>query len=51
MPDLGKYTDVVLSAYGASVVLLTMIVVVSVLRGRKIRADMHRMESKRNDET
>jgi heme exporter protein D len=46
MPDLGKYTDTVLSAYGASIALLVLLVVVSVWRGRKVRAEMARVESR-----
>ena len=50
MPDLGKYADAVLSAYAASLVLLVAIVVLSVWRGRKVRAEMRDVEqrSKRN---
>ncbi len=44
MPDLGKYADTVLSAYGASIVLLLALVVMSVLRGRKVRAEMEEIE-------
>jgi len=44
MPDLGKYADTVLSAYGASILLLIALVVFSVLRGRKTRAEMEKIE-------
>ncbi|MCV6587175.1 MAG: heme exporter protein CcmD [Marinibacterium sp.] len=44
MPDLGKYAVSVLSAYGASICLLVAIVVLSLLRGRRVRAEMERVE-------
>ena len=44
IPDLGKYADTVLAAYGVSIALLVAIVVLSVLRGRKVRAEMARVE-------
>lgn len=46
MPDLGKYGDTVLSAYAASVVLLLVLVVLSLWRGRKVRAEMARIEQR-----
>ena len=46
MPDLGKYTDTVLTAYGASIALLVLLVVVSIWRGRKVRAEMERVENR-----
>lgn len=46
MPDLGKYADTVLSAYAASVVLLVLLVVLSLLRGRKVRAEMKQVEDR-----
>ena len=46
MPDLGKYTDTVLSAYAVSILVLILLVVVTVLRGRKIRARMTQVEEK-----
>ena len=47
MPDLGKHADTVLSAYGASIALLVLLVLVSVIRGRRVRAEMKRMEKRR----
>jgi len=44
MPDLGKYADSVLSAYAASLVLLVGIVVLSLWRGRRVRAEMQDVE-------
>ncbi len=46
IPDLGKYSDTVLSAYGASIALLVALIVVSILRGRKVRAEMERIEQR-----
>lgn len=46
MPDLGKYGDTVMSAYAASVLLLLVLVALSVWRGRKVRAEMDRVEAR-----
>ena len=46
IPDLGKYADTVLSAYGASLLLLALLVVVSIRRGRKVRAEMKQIEDR-----
>lgn len=46
MPDLGKYGDTVLSAYGMSVALLVLLVALSLWRGRKVRAEMARIETR-----
>lgn len=46
MPDLGKYADAVLSAYSASIALLVILVVMTLIRGRKLRAEMARYERK-----
>ena len=46
MPDLGKYADAVLSAYAASIVLLLAIVVLTLWRGRRVRAEMERVEAR-----
>ena len=46
MPDLGKYADAVLSAYAASIVLLAAIVVLTLWRGRRVRAEMAAMEQR-----
>ncbi|MEM8655268.1 MAG: heme exporter protein CcmD [Pseudomonadota bacterium] len=44
MPDLGKYADAVLSAYAVSILLLVAIVVLTLRRGRKVRAEMENVE-------
>jgi len=46
IPDLGKYADAVLSSYAASIVLLAALVVVSIARGRKVRAEMEKVEQR-----
>ncbi|OBY27565.1 heme exporter protein CcmD [Leisingera sp. JC1] len=46
MPDLGKYADTVLSAYGASLLLLAGLVVLTILRGRKVRREMETLETR-----
>jgi len=46
--DLGKYADVVLSAYGGSLVMLVVIVVISLARGRRVRAEMRNIEKSRS---
>jgi len=46
MPDLGKYADAVLSAYGASLALLAAIVVLTLWRGRRVRAEMRDVETR-----
>ncbi len=46
MPDLGKYADAVLSAYAASIVLLIVIVAMTLIRGRKVRAEMATIENR-----
>jgi len=48
MPDLGKYADAVLSAYAASIVLILAIIVLSVLRSRRIKAQLAEVEARRN---
>ncbi len=46
IPDLGKYADAVLSSYTASIALLVALVVFSILRGRKVRAEMEKIEQR-----
>ncbi|WP_193747408.1 heme exporter protein CcmD [Ruegeria sp. ANG-S4] len=46
IPDLGKYADTVLSAYGASLILLVVLVAFSLVRGRKVRAEMEKIEQR-----
>lgn len=44
LPDLGKYAATVLSAYGASLLLLAALVALSLGRGRKVRREMEDVE-------
>ena len=46
IPDLGKYAATVLSSYGASLVLLALLVAVTLWRVRKVRADMAELENR-----
>jgi len=46
IPDLGKHADTVMSAYAASIILLVLLVVVSVLRGRRVRSEMKKIEKR-----
>ncbi len=46
MPDLGKYADTVLSAYAVSIVVLIVLVAVTLLRGRRVRARMEQVEQR-----
>ncbi|MBI6628378.1 heme exporter protein CcmD [Pontibaca salina] len=46
IPDLGKYSDTVLSAYGATIVLLLALVLLSLWRGRRVRAEMQKLEER-----
>ena len=50
MPDLGKYADVVLSAYGVSLLLLIGIVVLSLWTGRRARAALEQIEAEASRE-
>lgn len=44
MPDLGKYAIEVLSAYGVSLLLIAGLLVMSVRRGSKARAQLRQLE-------
>jgi len=47
MPDLGKYADAVLSSYAATLLLLAVLVLMTLKRGRKARRALEEIESKR----
>ena len=47
MPDLGKYAFAVLSSYGVTIVLLSVIVLISFRRARKVRAVLDEIENRR----
>lgn len=46
MPDLGKYADAVLSAYAVSLVLLFVLVLMSLRKGRAARRTLEKVERK-----
>jgi heme exporter protein D len=47
MPDLGDYAVEVLSAYAVTLVLLVALIAISVLRARKIRASLAKIDAQR----
>lgn len=48
MPDLGKYAVEVLSAYGVSLLLLAGLVMLTLRKGRRARADLARIEAQKD---
>ena len=46
MPDLGKYAVSVLSAYGAAIVLIVALVMLSIRRGRRVKNQLDEVERK-----
>jgi len=48
MPELGKYSVEVLSAYGVSIVLLAGIVLLSWVQARRARAELAKLEGNKN---
>ncbi len=46
MVDLGKYAGAVLSSYGVSLTMLVALVLLSLRRGRKVRAEMELIEER-----
>lgn len=49
MPELGKYAGAVLSSYAVSLLLIVLLVVVSVWRARRVRADLQRIEERQKN--
>jgi heme exporter protein D len=47
MPDLGKYAEAVLSAYGMTIILIIGLVLVTWLRGRKVRRALDEVEARK----
>ncbi len=50
MPELGKYTFVVLSSYGATLLLLGVLVSYSVWRGAVMRRRLAKLEGRRTSD-
>ena len=48
MPDLGKYADAVLGAYGVTFLLIAGIVGISVWRSRRVKAELDALEQRRD---
>ena len=48
MPDLGKYGETILTAYGATIILVAVIVVLSIVRARKVKRQLDELEARRN---
>lgn len=46
MPDLGKYADAVLSAYGVSSLLLLVLIIVTLRNGRAARDALDSIEKR-----
>lgn len=46
MPDLGSYAGAVLGAYGVTFLVLAGVVVLSVLRSRRVKAELETLERK-----
>lgn len=46
MPDLGKYTDTVLSAYAVSIALIIALVALSLWQSRKGKAHLAEIEAR-----
>ena len=46
MPDLGKYAETVLSAYGASIALLVVLVALSLWRAKRVKRQLEDIEKK-----
>jgi heme exporter protein D len=47
MPDLGKYADAVLSSYAVSIALLVVLVAASLIRSRRVKSDLDKIEARR----
>ena len=46
MPDLGKYAAAVLSSYAVAVGLIAVLIVLSVMRSRRVRAQLDEVEAR-----
>ncbi|MCY4152773.1 MAG: heme exporter protein CcmD [Aestuariivita sp.] len=48
-PDLGKYADVVLSAYAVTATIMAVIVLVTLVRGKRVRSNLRELEIKQEE--
>jgi len=48
IPDLGKYTYVVLSAYGVGILLLAALTILSLLKAKQSKQDLSKLEKRRH---
>lgn len=46
MPDLGKYAGYVLSSYAVSIALLVGLVLISVMRSKRAKAELRKIEER-----
>jgi heme exporter protein D len=46
IPDLGKYADAVLSSYAVSLGLIGLLVLMSFLRARRVKAGLEKVEER-----
>ena len=51
IPDLGKYAVTVLSAYGATLILLGGLVWWSLRRAARVKAELEKIEGRRHGKT
>ena len=49
IPDLGKHSETVLSAYGISLTLLILVIGISLARGARAKARLTRLEKDRSE--
>ncbi len=49
MPDLGKYAGTVLGAYGAALVLLVALLVLTIWQGRRVKRALEEIEARGRD--
>lgn len=49
MPDLGKYADIVMSAYFGALLLLCALIGVTIWKGRRVKAQLRAIEARAND--
>ncbi len=49
MPDLGKYENIVISAYAGALFLLCVLIAVTLWQGRRVKAQLNAIEARRDD--